>query len=629
MSVLTWRTLDRHVVSSLDDYLAAGGGAALTAARSIEPAAVIEELEASGLRGRGGAGFPTGTKWRTVVEETADGPRPSVAINAGEGEIGTFKDRALIRRNPYKILEGALIAAQVVGASEIVVGLTDTFDREFARLTRATAELEAAGWTDGVAITVVGGPPAYLLGEETGLLETLEGRQPFPRVAPPFRRGFEDADDDVEAPNHLETPTLVNNAETFANIAAIVEDGADWFRSVGTDPSPGTVIVTVSGDVRHHGVAEVPLGTTLGEAIEAIGWGLGDSRTLLGVVNGASNPLLPPRFMDVPLTYEAMAAEGVSLGSCSFIVFDDRRDPVAIAAGLSRFLAVESCGQCEPCKADGLELSGLLARLTRHDFGPTDRTELLRRVDTVARGARCNLGRQQEAVVSGLLRFYPDAVEEHEHGRRDASEPVDFAPIRDVAGGRAQLEDEQFTKQPDWTHDPIDSGSWPAARLEDTPVSLRVGDESTSTSLDLEAAAEPSDPDPVELLRCDHEHIDDLLVRLQDGDEDVDVADLSESLRVHCEMARRVLVPMVERYGGAEGDDVVWNVDDRDLALEAEAEGLTDGDDVAEVAERFHRHVAEEEAMVPIIRDRMNRQVRATLAEAIIESRLTAPDPGA
>src|SRR4051794_23326376 len=207
MSVLTWRTLDRHVVPSLAAYTDLGGGAALAAARQIEPGAVIDEVAASGLRGRGGAGFPTGVKWRTVVEETVEGPRPTVAVNAAEGEIGTFKDRALIRRNPYKVLEGALIAAHAVGASEVLVGLTDTFDREFARLTRAVRELSDAGWIDGTTITVAGGPAAYLLGEETGLLEMLEGRQPFPRVAPPFRRGLEEPVVDPRAVQHLETPT--------------------------------------------------------------------------------------------------------------------------------------------------------------------------------------------------------------------------------------------------------------------------------------------------------------------------------------------------------------------------------------------------------------------------------------
>jgi NADH:ubiquinone oxidoreductase subunit F (NADH-binding) len=627
MSVLTWRTLDRHVVPSLAAYAEMGGGDALRAARQVEPGSIIDEVVASGLRGRGGAGFPTGVKWRTVVEETADGPRPSVAINAAEGEIGTFKDRTLIRRNPYKVLEGALIAAYVVGASDVLVGLTDTFDREFARLTKAARELEDAGWNDGVTITVAGGPAAYLLGEETGLLEMFDGRQPFPRVAPPFRRGVEEPIVDPRERNHLETPTLVNNTETYANIPAIVEHGADWFRELGTQASPGTVVCTVSGDTRHHGVAEVPLGTTLREVIDAIGWGLDPTRRVLGVVSGAANPLLPESFLDVPLTHEAMSEAGASLGACGFIVFDDRRDPIAINAGLSRFLAVESCGQCEPCKIDGLELSQLLERLTRHDFGPTDRAELDRRVDTVARGARCNLGRQQEAVVAGTLRFFPSEVAEHELGNRNVADVMPFAPIRDIVGGRALLEEDQFTRQPDWTHSPTDSGAWPAQRLEDTPITLRIGgagDEARS----MTTASEPTiAEDPVELLRHDHERIDDLLVRVQNGD-DGSLTELSETLRSHCDMARRVLVPMVERHGGAAGDDAVWNVDERDQRLEDEASQLTAGADVAGVATHFQRHVTEEEQMVPLI-DGMNAEIRAELAEAIIESRLTTPDAGA
>ena len=458
----------------------------------------------------------------------------------------------------------------VIGASEVLVGLTDTFDREFARLTAAVDELAAAGWTDGMTITVAGGPAAYLLGEETGLLEMLEGRQPFPRVAPPFRRGLEEPVADPRAMDHLETPTLVNNTETYANIPAIVERGADWFRELGTDASPGTVLCTISGDTRHHGVAEVAMGTTLREVIDAIGWGLEPTREVLGVVSGAANPLLPASFLDVPLTHEDMSAAGASLGACGFIVLDDRRDPIAVNAGLSRFLAVESCGQCEPCKADGLELSGLLARLTRHDFGPTDRVELDRRVDTVARGARCNLGRQQEAVVAGTLHFFPTEVTEHEHGRRNVADVVPFAPIRDIVGGHALLDESQFTRQPDWTQAANDSGTWPAQLLEDTPITLRIGDASDSARPRPDRRSRPIADDPVELLRHDHERIDDLLMRVRNGD-DGSVADLSDTLRVHCDMARRVLVPMVERHGGAEGDDAVWNVDERDRQLEEEA----------------------------------------------------------
>jgi NADH:ubiquinone oxidoreductase subunit F (NADH-binding) len=627
MSVLTWRTLDRHVVPTLAAYAEAGGGAALEAARQIDPGAVIDEVTASGLRGRGGAGFPTGVKWRTVIEETAGGPRPTVAINAAEGEIGTFKDRALIRRNPYKVLEGALIAAQVVGASDVIVGLTDTFDREFARLTKAARELSDAGWTNGVTITVAGGPAAYLLGEETGLLEMFEGRQPFPRVAPPFRRGIEEPPADPRRMDHLETPTLVNNTETYANIPAIVENGAAWFRELGTEASPGTVVCTVSGDTRHDGVAEVPLGTTLREVIDAIGWGLEPPRRVLGVVSGAANPLLPESFLDVPLTHDDMTAAGAALGACGFIVIDDRRDPIAVNAGISRFLAVESCGQCEPCKIDGLELSQLLSRLTRHDFGPTDRAELDRRIDTVARGARCNLGRQQEAVVAGTLRYFPAEVAEHEQGRRNVADVMEFAPIRDIVGGHALLEEDQFTRQPDWTNSPTDSGAWPAQRLEDTPITLRIGDADDAAAAVTSAPESPIADDPVELLRHDHERIDDLLMRVQSGD-DASLAELSETLRTHCDMARRVLVPMVERHGGQEGDEAVWNVDERDRRLEEEASRLTSGSDVAGVATHFHRHATEEEAMVPII-ERMNAEVRAELAEAIIESRLTTPEPNA
>ena len=238
------RVLDERPVPSLEAYVAAGGGRGLEAARQVEPLAVIETVEAAGLRGRGGAGFPTGTKWRTVAGLGGDEPA-TVVVNGAEGEPGTFKDRALLRRNPYRVLEGALVAAHAIGADRALVGLKSSSTVERGRVEDAIAALRAAGWDQEVSLGVFDGSDRYLAGEETALLEVSLGRPPFPRVAPPYRAGQEAVGDDTtaRAGTDLADPegatdapsTLVNNVETLANVPAIVARGARAFRAVGTE----------------------------------------------------------------------------------------------------------------------------------------------------------------------------------------------------------------------------------------------------------------------------------------------------------------------------------------------------------------------------------------------------------
>ena len=192
MAALQNRVLDAAPVKTLDDYAAAGGGKALGLARKAGPEGVIGAIERSGLRGRGGAGFPTGTKWRTVSESRSASQAATVVVNAAEGEPGSFKDREILRRNPYKVLEGALVAAAAVGADAVIVAMKASFTRELARMREAIDEVRAAGWADGVELMVVEGPSHYLYGEETALLEVIAGRNPFPRIAPPFRHGVDE-----------------------------------------------------------------------------------------------------------------------------------------------------------------------------------------------------------------------------------------------------------------------------------------------------------------------------------------------------------------------------------------------------------------------------------------------------
>jgi NADH-quinone oxidoreductase subunit F len=471
------RVLPTHAFADLDDYKKAGGGRGLEVARQVEPVALIDEVEAAGLRGRGGAGFPTGLKWRTVAANQSTFEPTTVVVNAAEGEPGTFKDRTILRLNPYEVIEGAAIAARAVAADRIVVALKRRFQTEAARVRQAIAEMAAAGWLD-VAVDVFEGPEEYLYGEETALMEALDGRAPFPRIAPPFRRGVDEV---VETPAdvrsesglsaHVEMagageeapPTLANNVETLANVPKIIARGKDWFRTEGTDQSPGTIVATVSGSVRRAGVAEVMMGTSLRDAINLIAGGPVEGRRIKAVLTGVSNTILTADRLDTPLSYEAFRDAGSWLGSASFIVFDDSDDMVAVAAGASRFLAIESCGQCEPCKLDGLLLADRLATVAGNNGTPTDVADIHRRIGTVGDRARCSLAGQHQSVIGSILDAFPDELQAHVARRADAVEPVLVTELRDIDDdGVARWDPDFLRKQPDWTYDEEWSGKVPA-----------------------------------------------------------------------------------------------------------------------------------------------------------------------
>ena len=458
------------------------GGRALEAARRTEASAVIDELVAAGLRGRGGAGFPTGVKWRTVLENRSEVLGTTVVVNAAEGEPGTFKDRTILRADPYSVLEGALVAAHVVGADDVVVALKATFVDELQRVRAAVAEMADAGWTDGIDVHVFEGPAEYLYGEETALLEALAGRPPFPRIAPPYRRGVEevvrDADEldtgsgqaaRVELASDLDgnvvPPTLIDNVETLANVPKIVLRGSEWFRSVGTAESPGTIVCTITGRVRRPGVAELAMGTTLREAIAEVAGGARDGHEVRAVLPGVSNGLVPADALDTPLTYEAMAVIGSGLGSAGYVVLDDADDLVAVAAGVSRFLAVESCGQCRPCKDDGLEIAARLEAIAASSADEHDLDVLRDRAATVTDGARCNLAHQQQAVTVSLTRIGSRAIADHLSGQAEPAGPFVVAEIVDIDDRGAIVDLGHADKQPDWTYDEVDSGQAPADRL--------------------------------------------------------------------------------------------------------------------------------------------------------------------
>lgn len=468
------RVLAASGFDSLCEYEHAGGGRGVISARRRGPDGIISEIEASGLRGRGGAGFPTGAKWRQVSAYRSHDIHSLVIVNGAEGEPGSFKDRAIMRANPYLVVEGALIAALAVGADWAVIALKETFTQELQRLEQAVAEMTDAGWMKGVAVSVAVGPSAYLFGEETALLEVLDGRPPFPRLSPPFRHGGIEVGTDPGQPGGLllalpggdgAPPTLANNVETIANVPGILAESAEWFRSVGTPETPGTVVCTVSGAVRRDCVVEVPTTMTLEELVATHGEGAREGRTLVAAMSGVAHAILPQTRFATPLCYDAMHAAGTGLGAAGWIVFDDAIDLAAVAAGVSRFLAVESCGQCVPCKRDGLELAERLDLVRRSEASELDLLAIAERARSVSEQARCYLAQQHENVVTSVLANFPDALESHLRGA-PASDIYTVAPIADIGtDGVFVLDDDQRSKQPDWSFDEVDSGKAPVDRL--------------------------------------------------------------------------------------------------------------------------------------------------------------------
>ena len=481
MTTLVHRVLFPRPILSLEEYLTRGGGRGIRAAHQMKPERVIAKVRASGLRGRGGAGFPTGRKWRTVALNRSPVEPSTVVVNGAEGEPGTFKDRTILRTSPYKVVEGALIAARAVGADLVIFALKQSFVDEVARVRAAIKDIEAAGWSEGVQLTVFEGPDEYLYGEESALLEAIQGRHPFPRIVPTFRRGVLKDGNNGNVGNGAAgtpaAPALVSNVETFANVPRIIARGPAWFRTVGTKKSPGTIVCTVTGSTRYHGVGEVRMGTSLSQVIRAVGGGPRPGRRIKAVMCGVANGIIPAALLDTPVSYESMAAIGSGLGSAGFIVFDDTVDMIAVAAGAARFLAVESCGQCVPCKHDGLTLAQLLAKVCRSEATSHDLDVIRRRLVTVTDRSRCYLATQQQNVVGSILERFEDELAAHVAGTAPPREPELIAELVDIRARKAVLDERHRHKQPDWSYGNRYSGKVPAECFlgVPTPWSTRAG----------------------------------------------------------------------------------------------------------------------------------------------------------
>jgi NADH-quinone oxidoreductase subunit F len=452
--------LPRRPFLSLDDYLDAGGGQALPLARERGADWVIAELERAGLRGRGGAGFPTARKWASVMSGGTDlGDRYAV-VNGAEGEPGTFKDRPLLRANPYQVIEGLSVAATVVRAREAFITVKSSFTPEIDALQRALREMAEANLLCDAPVTLVGGPEEYLFGEEKALLEVIEGNDPMPRWLPPYLHGLfattpqegwsggvSGAAADATVGSN---PTLVNNTETLANVPLVLAKGADWYRGIGTNETPGPLLCTVIGDVVRAGFAEIEPGITLGDLIDHVGGGPREGREIKAVLSGVSNPVLTANALDAPVSYEGLAAAGGGLGSAGFIVYDDSRSMLAVARMASRFLYVESCGQCRACKFGCGEITRRLDTIAEGNGTSLDFDVIGQRLRDVTSQTRCFLAEEEQRLISSILRTFPEDFAAELEGAQPVA-PVEVPKIVDIRNGVAIYDEKQSRKQPDWT----------------------------------------------------------------------------------------------------------------------------------------------------------------------------------
>jgi len=397
--------------TSIDDYLARGGyGALATVLAADEPEAVIDEVERSGLRGRGGAGFPTGKKWRFCRQNP--GEKHYVICNGDEGDPGAFMDRAVLEDNPHSLLEGMLIAAFAIGGDEGYIYVRHEYPLAVARLRNAMdqarergllgADILGSGFSFDIRINQ--GAGAFVCGESTALTASIEGRRGMPRG------------------KHIRTvahglwgqPTNLNNVETYANVPWIVTHGADAFRAIGTETSKGTKIFSLTGKVRNTGLVEVPMGATLRDVIFGIGGGLREGRTFKAVqLGGPSGGCLPADLLDEPIDFESLTAAGAMMGSGGMVVVDDTTCMVDFAKFFLKFTAEESCGKCVPCRIGTTRMLEILERIAAGEGTVKDVERLEQLADDVIEGSLCQLGGSAPNPVLTTLRYFRDEVMEH------------------------------------------------------------------------------------------------------------------------------------------------------------------------------------------------------------------------
>jgi bidirectional [NiFe] hydrogenase diaphorase subunit len=391
---------------SIEEYVATGGYKALAhALADMSPADVVQAITRSGLRGRGGAGYPTGLKWGTVAK--AAGTHKYVVCNGDEGDPGAFMDRSVMESDPHCLLEGMAIAAYAVGASQGFIYVRAEYPVAVARLRNAINQAKKLGvlGTDiletsfDFRVDVRIGAGAFVCGEETALMQSIEGKRGYPRPRPPY-----------PAQSGLwEAPTLINNVETFANVAAIIDRGADWFAGIGTDKSKGTKVFSLTGKVRNTGLIEVPMGTSLRHIVEVMGGGVPEGGRVKAVqTGGPSGGCIPAEHLDTSVDYESLTQLGSIMGSGGMIVMDESTDMVEVARFFMEFCRDEACGKCIPCRAGTVQMHNLLTKIAEGKADAGDLDLLVHLGHMVRDTSLCGLGQTAPNPMLSALRYFGD-----------------------------------------------------------------------------------------------------------------------------------------------------------------------------------------------------------------------------
>jgi bidirectional [NiFe] hydrogenase diaphorase subunit len=400
----------------IEDYIGSTGYSALMRALTeMTPSEVVQEVVKSGLRGRGGAGYPTGLKWSTVAK--AVGNQKYVICNADEGDPGAFMDRSVLESDPHRVIEGMLIGAYAVGASEGYIYVRAEYPLAIKRLRTAIRQAERIGVLGtsicgtrfSFRIELRLGAGAFVCGEETALIASVEGKRGTPRPRPPYpaQAGL------------FGEPTLINNVETYANIPPIIRNGGDWFAKIGTEKSKGTKVFALAGRVMNTGLVEVPMGITLREIVFEIGGGIPDGRAFKAVqTGGPSGGCLPSQYLDMPVDYESLAKAGSIMGSGGMIVMDDSSCMVDVAKYFMDFCMTESCGKCVPCRVGTYQMNDLLAKIVARTAEPPDVAMLEELCDLLRNTSLCGLGQSAPNPVLSTMRYFAEEYKAHVEEKR-------------------------------------------------------------------------------------------------------------------------------------------------------------------------------------------------------------------
>lgn len=391
---------DKINPESAEEYIKVGGYEGLKKARSMERKDLIDEVKRSGLRGRGGAGFNAGMKWSFVP----DAPVKYVVCNLDEGEPGTYKDRIICEKNAQALLEGMAICGHAIGSNQGYIYCRGEYPFVVELLVNAVASAKASGVLEEFDIEVRMGAGAYVCGEETALIESIEGHRGEPRFKPPFP-GVEGL---------WAAPTVVNNVETFACLPYILVNGADWFAGIGASKYPGTKVLTLTGDINNPTYFEVPTNYTLRDVIYKLGGGIKNGKKFKAVqVGGTSGAFIPEENLDTPIDFDSMGAIGAALGSGAVLVLDETRDIVDVVTRISKFFEHESCGKCNPCREGTFRCREIMEKINSGKASEKDIDNILLLAKVMQKAALCGLGQAAPIPIESTVKHF-----RHEYMRK-------------------------------------------------------------------------------------------------------------------------------------------------------------------------------------------------------------------